>query len=240
VNLGRERVRLPFDLSILWQHPETRKGFMLALELGCQEQALRFEFTQRSKFAIDGARLDCLLERVERVPLILELLPSRSLFPVQAEKESVMDLYVPGLLIVEVFERRAQQWGTRMVRVLLIGQKPETVDFSNPDLPYGFTLATIRESLTQGLKQITDRGWHGELLSVLPDETAGPEIAKWFGEHEPYDAVVIGAGIRLPPPNLLFFEQVINAVHRAAPNAAIGFNTRPEETANAVERWITK
>jgi hypothetical protein len=48
-----------------------------------------------------------------------------------------------------------------------------------------------------------------------------------------YDCVVIGAGIRLPPPSLSVFEAVINAVHRAAPDAAIAFNTRPEDTADA-------
>jgi hypothetical protein len=48
-----------------------------------------------------------------------------------------------------------------------------------------------------------------------------------------YDCVVIGAGIRLPPHSLSMFEAVINAVHRAAPDAAIAFNTRPEDSADA-------
>jgi len=42
--------------------------------------------------------------------------------------------------------------------------------------------------------------------------------------------VVIGAGVRLPPSRLGVFEAVVNAVHRAAPRAAIAFNTRPEDT----------
>jgi hypothetical protein len=46
-----------------------------------------------------------------------------------------------------------------------------------------------------------------------------------------YDCVVIGAGIRLPPHSLSMFEAVINAVHRAAPDAAIAFNTRALRTA---------
>jgi hypothetical protein len=31
---------------------------------------------------------------------------------------------------------------------------------------------------------------------------------------------------------------VVNIVHRAAPNAAIAFNTRPEDTADAAARHI--
>ena len=57
-------------------------------------------------------------------------------------------------------------------------------------------------------------------------------------EAKTYDCVVIGAGIRLPPPSLSVFEAVINAVHRAAPDAAIAFNTRPEDTADAAARWL--
>ena len=52
------------------------------------------------------------------------------------------------------------------------------------------------------------------------------------------DCVVIGAGIRLPPHSLSKFEAVINAVHRAAPDAAIAFNTRPEDSADAAARWL--
>jgi sugar/nucleoside kinase (ribokinase family) len=52
------------------------------------------------------------------------------------------------------------------------------------------------------------------------------------------DWVVIGGGLRLPPKGLLLFETVINAVHKAAPNVVIAFNTRPEDTAEAAARWL--
>ncbi len=38
--------------------------------------------------------------------------------------------------------------------------------------------------------------------------------------------------------SLVMFEAVINAVHRAASGAAIAFNTRPEDSAAAVARWL--
>ena len=53
-----------------------------------------------------------------------------------------------------------------------------------------------------------------------------------------YDCVVIGAGVRLPPRLLSIFEAVINAVRKAAPRAAIAFNTRPEDSADAAARWL--
>ena len=53
-----------------------------------------------------------------------------------------------------------------------------------------------------------------------------------------YDCVVIGAGVRLPPQGLAVFEAVVNAVHSGAPGAAIAFNTRPEDSAEAAARWL--
>ncbi len=50
--------------------------------------------------------------------------------------------------------------------------------------------------------------------------------------------LVIGAGGRLPPSRLVLFEALVNAIYRAAPGAAIVFNTRPEDTGAASARWI--
>ena len=53
-----------------------------------------------------------------------------------------------------------------------------------------------------------------------------------------YDCVVIGGGVRIPPKSLGLFETVVNIIHNAAPKAAIAFNTRPEDTADAAARHI--
>lgn len=36
----------------------------------------------------------------------------------------------------------------------------------------------------------------------------------------------------------VLFEAVINAIHRGAPAAAIAFNTRPDDSADAAARWL--
>lgn len=127
-----------------------------------------------------------------------------------------------------------------MIRVLLIGQVPETVDFTNPNLPYGFSVETIKKSLDAALQSMTARGWTADLLQVTPDDATGSTTTAWLSSHEPYDCVVIGAGIRIPSNNLEFFEAVVNAVHHAAPKSHIGFNTRPEETADIVARLLER
>lgn len=72
---------------------------------------------------------------------------------------------------------------------------------------------------------------------IPPDKTAALVLEKQLTSTN-YECVVIGGGIRLPPKSLSLFEMVINAVHKAAPNASIAFNTRPEDTAEAAARWL--
>jgi hypothetical protein len=95
-----------------------------------------------------------------------------------------------------------------MIRILFVGQKPETVDFSDPSLPPGFNAEKINAMLETGLKAAA------------------------------YDCVVIGGGLRLPPKSLALFETVVNIIHKMAPNAAIAFNTNPEDTAESAARQL--
>jgi hypothetical protein len=128
-----------------------------------------------------------------------------------------------------VSQNLAKSSGLTMARVLLVGYDPETVDYSNPALPPGMSAEKIRAGLTLGLKQMTDRGWEADLCLVNPDETAGKTVERHLTAAH-YACVLIGAGIRLPPQGLALFELVVNAVHRAAPDATIAFNTVPEDS----------
>lgn len=124
-----------------------------------------------------------------------------------------------------------------MTRVLLVGLQPEAVDYSDPALPPGMSAEKIHSGIELFLKQMTDRGWQADVCLIQPDATAGPAVERRLGATT-YDCVVVGAGVRLPPKNLLLFETVVNAVHKAAPNTSIAFNTRPEDSADAAARWL--
>lgn len=124
-----------------------------------------------------------------------------------------------------------------MMRILFVGQKPETVDFSDPAIPPGFDAAKINAGIEVAVATIAERGWKADLCMVPPDERAGPMLEEQLASAR-YDCVVIGAGLRLPPKSLSLFERVLNAVHKAAPDAAIAFNTHPEDTAEAAGRWL--
>lgn len=140
--------------------------------------------------------------------------------------------------LLTVLSNARKNKGEFMTRVLLLGYDPETVDFSDPALPPGMTAEKVHAGIAVALKQFAARGWEGEVGFIRPDETAGPTVERQLASKS-YDCVVIGAGVRLPPRGLALFEAVINAVHKAAPGAAIAFNTRPDDSADAAARWLT-
>lgn len=124
-----------------------------------------------------------------------------------------------------------------MTRILFVGQKPDTVDFSDPSLPPGFDAAKISAGIAVAVAKIKERGWEGNTCMITPDAAGAAMLERALGAAS-YDCVVIGGGLRIPPKGLELFETVVNIVHKAAPGAAIAFNTRPEDTADAAARQL--
>ena len=125
-----------------------------------------------------------------------------------------------------------------MTRILLVGLQPEVVDYSDPALPPGMDAKKIQAGIELCMKQMSDRGWQADTCLIQPDAIASLALQQRLSATK-YDCVVVGAGVRLPPKNLLLFEAIVNAVHKAAPNASIAFNTVPQDSAAAAARWLS-
>ena len=87
-----------------------------------------------------------------------------------------------------------------MTRILLLGYDPETGDFSDGALPSGMTVEKVHAGIAVALKGFAEHGWESTVCFIRPDETAGPTVEERQLGSTRYDCVVIGAGIRLPPP----------------------------------------
>jgi len=124
-----------------------------------------------------------------------------------------------------------------MMRVLFVGQIPETVDYSDPALPPGLNAEKIHAGIDVAAAKIAEKGWLGDICNIAPDDGGIATLEKQLATTT-YDCVVVGGGLRLPPKGLLMFEKVVNSIHKTAPGAAIAFNTRPEDTAEAADRWV--
>lgn len=119
-------------------------------------------------------------------------------------------------------------------RGILIGLKPEVVDFCNwPGLTPENLLYELKTSETT-LKSL---GYDVQLCLVDLDGTA-EVIATQKLTKTKFDCVMIGAGVRIIPEQFLLFEKLINIVHQYSHSAKICFNTKPNDMAEAVQRWI--
>jgi hypothetical protein len=54
-----------------------------------------------------------------------------------------------------------------------------------------------------------------------------------------WECVVIGGGIRRNEDQLELFERIVNLTRQLAPDAAIAFNSRPDDTYPAAARWLS-
>jgi hypothetical protein len=121
-----------------------------------------------------------------------------------------------------------------MKRILLIGLEPTLVDFSSmPELD----AAKVSRSLREQEQRLRDLGFDAAWCLTDLGATAEAVVRAALAE-KPYDVVLIGAGIRVMPAHFLLFERLLNAVHEGAPRAKICFNIRPDDTQEAVLRWI--
>ena len=121
--------------------------------------------------------------------------------------------------------------------ILLIGLIPELIDFAAVGMPQ-MNAGIIRRGLEAELARFQEAGFAPRQLLIDMGETAEAEIEKALRERE-YACIVIGAGLRAPPPHLVLFEKVLNVLHEHAPSRSrIAFNTSPADSLDAVRRWV--
>lgn len=120
-------------------------------------------------------------------------------------------------------------------RVLLIGLRPDAVDFSQFG---GLDAASLTTGLAAALDDVVAAGFAAEwCLTTAEWDSAGPQLAAALAGRE-FAAVMIGAGVRTIPTHLRLFEQMLNLVVERAPGARVCFNTSPATTREAVLRWV--
>lgn len=119
-------------------------------------------------------------------------------------------------------------------RVLVIGLEPTLVDFSHiPEL----NAEKVMAALEADQAKLNALGYDTQLCLTDFGRTAEAVVLEKLSEGT-FDCILIGAGIRTIPTNFLLFEKLINVVHQNAPKAKLCFNTKPSDTAEAVQRWI--
>ena len=118
--------------------------------------------------------------------------------------------------------------------VLIIGFEPTLLDyFTIPDLDAATVMALLKadEAHLRGL------GYEVEVCLTDLGKTAAAFVLDRLRQKQ-FDCILIGAGVRTIPKYFILFEKLINVVHEHAPQAKLCFNTKPRDTAEAVQRWV--
>lgn len=126
-----------------------------------------------------------------------------------------------------------------MKSVLIIGLDPALINFSDPDYKDfpGLNAEKVMSGLEMGRKSLLDINLNAEICLIDFGETAESVILKRLNEKS-FDCILIGAGVRATKGNFILFEKLINIIHEHAPKAKICFNTNPNDTTEAVKRWL--
>lgn len=114
-------------------------------------------------------------------------------------------------------------------RVLVIGLDPAKLTDWDPE--------PVLAAIARGEARFRELGIDADMCLVTPDEGAEATIVEALA-HKDYACVVVGGGIRKYEPLLELFEKVVNLVRLHAPDAAIAFNSTPEDTPDAALRWL--
>jgi hypothetical protein len=124
------------------------------------------------------------------------------------------------------------------VTAIQVGLDPDAIDYSSADFAQfpGLSKEKLRAANEQNVAGMRAAGYHVDncLIDFGP---AGADKARQWLEAKRYDAVLIGAGVRLVPGNTLLFESIINAAHVAQPNCRFVFNRAAVATPDDIRRW---
>jgi hypothetical protein len=121
--------------------------------------------------------------------------------------------------------------------VLVIGLDPTLIDFSQPGYAPGMNATKVLAGIKSSEDELTSLGYSVQTCLTDFGETAEAVVQNQLKQKR-FDCILIGAGVRANPSNLLLFEKLINVVHEHAPQAKLCFNTLPSDTAAAVKRWL--
>src|SRR5262249_31167754 len=121
--------------------------------------------------------------------------------------------------------------------VLVIGLDPTLIDFSQPGYAPGMDATKVLAGLKSSENELTRLGYSVQMCLTDFGETAETVVRDALKQKR-FRCILIGAGVRANPSNLILFEKLINVVHEHAPQARLCFNTVPSDTAAAVMRWL--
>ncbi|MDP7704736.1 hypothetical protein [Mycobacterium sp. TY815] len=124
------------------------------------------------------------------------------------------------------------------VAAIQIGLDPDVIDYSSPDFAQfpGLTRERLRAANDENVAALRAAGYHVDNCLIGFGEAGAAKARRWL-EANRYDAVLIGAGVRLVASNTMLFESIVNAAHITQPGCRFVFNRGAQSTPDDIRRW---
>ena len=112
------------------------------------------------------------------------------------------------------------------------------IDYSSSDFAQfpGLSKEKLRAANDDNVAALRAAGYHVDNC-LIDFGDAGADKARQWLEAKRYDAVLIGAGVRLVAANTLLFESIVNAAHINQPDCRFVFNRAAVATPDDIRRW---
>ena len=124
------------------------------------------------------------------------------------------------------------------VNAIQIGLDAEVIDYDAADFAQfpGLTKERLRKANDDNVAGLRAAGYDVDNCLIDFGEVGAEKARRWLvAKH--YDAVLIGAGIRLVARNTLLFESIVNTAHAVQPHCRFVFNYGAASTPNDISRW---
>ena len=124
------------------------------------------------------------------------------------------------------------------VTAIQIGLDPDVIDYSSPDFAQfpGLSRDKLRAANDENLAGLRAAGYDVDNCLIDVGAAGVDKARRWLTARR-YDAVLIGAGVRLVAANTLLFEAILNAAHVAQPDCRFVFNRAAVSTPDDIRRW---
>jgi hypothetical protein len=122
-------------------------------------------------------------------------------------------------------------------RVLFLGFLPETMS-AEELAPLNMTVEELTVQFERSWEAIQAQGVAGDMCGISKDpDEAEAELRKRFAEGT-FGVALIGGGVRFLPENTVLFERIVNVLIDLQPGIRLSFNNSPQNTLEAVHRWL--
>jgi hypothetical protein len=124
------------------------------------------------------------------------------------------------------------------VTAIQIGLHPDAVDYESADFSQfkGLTKEGLTNANSANVAGLRAAGYEVDNCLIQTGEAGAQKARTWLATKR-YDAVLIGAGVRLVASNTQLFEAIVNAAHAANPDCRFVFNYSATSTPDDIRRW---